>query len=483
MATFPLRHAIAGSSPPVARPAVAGLPAATRLVFYVAYYALNAYFAAELFSALLTLPVFVICCFNISRIKSDYATAQDMIWLVIYMYFVIATCQTLRSGYFDRDGPVSGLYFEESEIVTAELIVVVFLLVASITTIVVTKYYPEGSSREVDYDLGDRNLLLMVSVSFICFLTFVFVMNGLGNVLADRYSRVNPEVMTPLATGCLALQSISCLLAFTCLRRKPRVHLASWLASFGLCVLALMLLVVVQNPFNAARFMLLMTYLPLCLVFCSGKIRVSLFYLVAMTGVLVVMPILNFTSRFGMSIGEALQQINISEYVFRIPYIDVFDMLVYEVRYLHSTGLFWGGKTLGVMFSFVPRAVWTGKETLIALDMGDQLVDLKAAGTNNLSLFFAGEFYADWGFFGVAIGAFVVALVLTVFGLKRRVKVNGLDLRSFIVMAGAPIIIRGPIAAVIPLVALEMAFLAILTRLLGRRTGRQDQREPARPTR
>ena len=108
---------------------------------------------------------------------------------------------------------------------------------------------------------------------------------------------------------------------------------------------------------------------------------------------------------------------------------------------------------------------------------------MKAAGTNNLSLFFAGEFYADWGFLGVAIGAFVVALVLTIFGLKRRIKVNELDLRSFIVMAGAPIIIRGPIAAVIPLVALEMLFLAILTRLLCRRTGSVRQRGLARSTR
>jgi oligosaccharide repeat unit polymerase len=483
MATFPTPYAIARPSPPFSQSTAAGFPVATRLAFYVAYYALNACFAAELFSVLLTLPVFVVCCLNISRIRSSYATAQDMIWLVIYMYFVIATCQTLRSGYFDRDGPVSGLYFEESEIVTAEIVVFVFLLVASITTIAVTKYYPEKSARGVDCDLSDRNLLLLVSMSILCFLMFVFVMNGLGNVLANRYSRVNPETMTPFATACLALQSISCLLAFICLRRKPRVPLVPWIVGLGLCVLALILLIVVQNPFNAARFMLLMTYLPLFLVFFSGKIRVSVFYLVAMTGVLVVMPILNFTSRFGMSLGEALQQINISEYVFRIPYIDVFDMLVYEVRYLHSTGLFWGGKTLGIMLAFVPRAIWTGKETLIALDMGDQLVDLKAAGTNNLSLFFAGEFYADWGLLGVAIGAFAVALVLTIFGLKRRVKVNGLDLRSFVFMASAPIIIRGPIAAVIALPALEMAFLAILTRLLGRRTGRDDQREPARRTR
>jgi oligosaccharide repeat unit polymerase len=476
------QHAVPESSPPFSRAAATGFPATIRLVFYVGYYALNACFAAEVFSVLLTLPVFIICCLNISRIRSRYATVQDMIWLVIYMYFVIATCQSLRSGYFDSSGPVSGLHFEDFEIITAELVVFMFLLVASITTIVVEKY-SQAEHKEKNCDLSDRYLLLVVLLSVISFLMFVYFMNGLDNVLADRYSRDSPPEITPIPTAFLALQSTACLLACVCLKRKPWASVASWLVSISLCVLAVILLVVAQNPYNSARFILLMTYMPIFLVLCSGKIRVSIFYLVAMTGLLVFMPILNFTGKFGMSVSDALQQINISENIFKVPYVDVFDMLVYEVRYLHSTGLFWGGKTLGIILFVIPRAIWTGKETLIAKDMGAELVDLKAAGTDNLSLFFAGEFYADWGLLGVAIGAFVVAFLLTIFGLRRKTLINGLDLRSFIVIASAPIIIRGPIAAVIPLPFLEMVFLAILTRLLCRRTDPHDQRELARPTR
>jgi hypothetical protein len=479
MATRLSQHAIPSSSVPFVRATDSGLSTTTRLIFYFSYYALNVCFAAELFSVLLTLPVFIICCWNISRIRSRYATVNDMVWLVFYMYFVIATCQTLRSGYFDRSGPVSGLFFENSEIMTAELVVFLFLLVASITTVVVTKYFP-FETREVSYELSNRNLPLLLSLSVISFLMFVFFMNGLDNVLADRYSRESPAEITPVATAFLALQSISCVMAFVCMKGKPLTPIAGRVVGFGSCLLILLLLVVSQNPYNAARFFLLIAYLPICFVLCSGKIRVSIFYLVAMTGLLIVMPILNFTGRFGMAIGEALQQINISEYVFKVPYIDVFDMLVYEVRYLHMTGLFWGGKVLGVLLFFIPRAIWTAKETLIAKDMGAQLVDLKAAGTDNLSLFFAGEFYADWGLLGVAIGAFVVALVLTVFGLRRKVMVNGLDPRSFIVMAAVPIIIRGPIAAVIMLPFLEVVFLAILTRLLCRRTGADCSRDSAR---
>ncbi len=81
-------------------------------------------------------------------------------------------------------------------------------------------------------------------------------------------------------------------------------------------------------------------------------------------------------------------------------------------------------------------------------------------------MFFAGEFYADLGFVGVAIGAFLVALLLSVFGSNRPVTINGLDIRSFISIAAVPIIIRGPIGAVLPLFFMDMVLLAILTPVL-----------------
>src|SRR3981081_2189574 len=133
MAAYSSTYAISGHAPPSFRDSRArGFSTTTRVMFYIVYYALNAVFSAELFSVILTLPVFVICCFNISMIKSDYATVQDMIWLGIYMFFVIAPCQMLRLGYFDDAGPASGLYFDDYEIVTAEFVVFLFLLVASI---------------------------------------------------------------------------------------------------------------------------------------------------------------------------------------------------------------------------------------------------------------------------------------------------------------------------------------------------------------
>ncbi len=444
-----------------------GFSITTRLVFYVGYYVLCCAFAADLSAVILTLPVFAICCFNILKIRSNYATTQDMIWFVLYMCFAIAPCQTLRLGYFDDSGPASGLYFEDAEIITAEAIVVVFLLVATITTRVFTTKDPvERNVAALTYDLKDGIFPLVCALSVAAFAVYLVLVGGLGNMLADRYTRAETSDISPVAVSFQALQSVTCLLACAYLKRKPRKSLIASILTFVVCGLVIALLAASQNPFNAARFFLLMTWLPVCLVFCSGKIKVSTFYLGTIVGLLIFMPILNFTGRFGMSIGEAAQNVDISEFIFKVPYIDVFDMLVYEVRYLHSEGFYWGGKTLSILLFFVPREFWTGKETLIAKDIGAQLVEMGTAGTDNLSLFFAGEFYADLGFVGVAIGAFLVALLLSVFGSNRPVTINGLDIRSFISIAAVPIIIRGPIGAVLPLFFMDMVLLAILTPVL-----------------
>jgi hypothetical protein len=350
----------------------------------------------------------------------------------------------------------------------------VFLVVASITTVMASELYP--GTKQANYRLNDHPLIVLLLLNVLAFLAVVLLEGGIGNVLADRQSRSDGADTPPIATAFLALQAITCF--FTCIyfKTRPRGSFIGSIGSFLACVCVILLLLVSQNPYNAARFFLLMAYMPVLLIFLSGRVPVSLFYVGAMFGLIVLMPILNFTSRYGMSLSEASDQINISQYIFKAPFIDVFDMLVYEMRYLyngpslHDGPLFLGRKTLGILLFFIPRSIWTSKETLIAQDMGAELVQMGTAGTDNLSLFFAGEFYADLGLVGVAIGAFFVALFLTIFGLKQSTRINGLDLRSYIFMAAAPIVIRGPIGGVIPLLFMQLIVLVALTRAICHRT-------------
>lgn len=444
-------------------------PRVARLTFFIGYYALNVLFAADTFVAALTFPSFLVCCYNVSRIAGAYATVEDMLWLVMYVFFIIAPCQTLRFGHFENEGPASGFFFTNSEIATASAVIFIFLLFATVTTVLVRRLVP--TAAPVQYRLKDSALLVLLVLSVIGFGVFVVFQGGLGNVLADRYSKeVSDDAAAGIvATAAIALEMVASLLISVYLKCMPyRTGTGRALVIIS-SVVAFGLLLVAENPFNSARFYFIIAWLPIVLVVISGKLGIKTFCLSVLVGLVIVMPMLNLTSRSGASLAEAAEAVDVSS-VLTIPGLDVLDMLVFELRYLELSDYFWGTKTLGILFFFVPRSLWPGKETVLASDMGVVLADLGTAGTPNLSGFVAGDFYADLGMAGVAIGAAAISFALTFFGSKRAVLVHGMDLRAFIFMASVPILVRGSLGSVIALTFLEMIVLAALTRVLSWRT-------------
>jgi hypothetical protein len=429
---------------------------------------LNVLFAADTFVAALTGPSFLVCCYNVSRIAGAYATVEDMLWLLTYVFFVIAPCQTLRFGYFENEGPVAGFFFSNAEIATAYAIIFLFLLSATVTTVLIRRLVP--TAEPAQYRLKKSGLPVLIALSVAAFAAFVVLQGGLGNVLADRYSKeVSDGAAGTVATAAIALEMVAGLLICVYVKYKtPRTSMG--LVAVGAAsAVAFVLLAITQNPFNTARFYFVITWLPIILVVISGKLGIKTFYMSALVGLVVVMPVLNLTTRSGASLAEAVEVVDVSS-LLTIPGLDVLDMLVFELRYLELSDFFWGTKTLGLLLFFVPRSLWTGKETVLASDMGVVLADLGIAGTPNLSGFVAGDFYADLGMAGVAIGAAAIAFLLTFFGSKRAVLVHGLDLRGFIVLASSPILVRGSLGSVIALTFCELIFLAVLTRVLGRRS-------------
>jgi hypothetical protein len=454
----------------------------TRLTFFIGYYALNAVFAADTFVAALTFPSFLVCCYNVSRITGAYATVEDMLWLLMYVFFVIAPCQTLRFGHFENEGPVSGFFFTNAEVATASGIIFLFLLFATVTTILVRRLV--AKAEPASYRLTDYALPILLAVSVLAFAAFVVFEGGMGNVLADRYSKELSDDPSAgiLATAAIAVEMVACLLICVYAKCKPYRTSAGLLAVVGSLAVALALLLIAQNPYNTARFYFMIAWLPIILVFISGRLGIKTFYLSVLLGLVVVMPMLNLTSRSGASLAEAAEVVDISN-VLTIPGLDLLDMLVYEVRYLELSDFFWGTKTLGILLFFVPRSLWSGKETVLASDMGVVLADLGTAGTPNLSGFVAGDFYADLGMAGVAIGAVAISFLLTFFGRKRAILVHGMDLRAFVFMASLPILVRGSLGSVIALTFVEMFSLAVLTRLLGRRSSSNDGESGSLPLR
>lgn len=441
-----------------------------RVSFLAFYYALNCAFVAEPFSIILTLPLFLLCCVNMSTIKQPFVTAEDMIWLITYLFFVIGPCQAIGDGYIGKaSGPVAGVSFTNEELAKTSILVFLFFFIATITKFLLKGPPLEQPAANFRFSSEIAIPLLLLSVG--AFLAFVFAWGGIANVLANRASKVR-QATSDIATAFLALQIITTLLIAVIYRTASESRLPA-----AALFLALPLLAVSQNPLNAPRYFLLASWLPILFVAFKGRVRSAPFYLSVFFGIVVVMPIFSITSRFGSSFSEAYTNVNVEEAFFHLPYIDVFDMLAYEIKYLATADFFYGQKTLGVLLFFIPRSIWPDKATLLAVDMGTGLLDEKIAGTSNLSLFFAGEFYADFGIAGVIVGACLTTLALLWLG-ARRPFVNGFDVNSFVFTAAIPILIRGPLGANAALSTCEFIFLAFLCYTFGDRV-RTVQRYPA----
>lgn len=429
----------------------------TRIGFLIGYYLLNCIFAAESYSIVLTLPLLILCCVNLYPIREKFFVAEDMIWLITYLFFVIGPCQTIGDGYIGKTvGPVAGVSFTDAELAQTALLIFLFFFAVTVAKLLFKPSNPIVSR----FELPGVHVSPLLLLNIFAFIGFVVFSGGISNVLASRADKLRDEIST-VGTAFLALQIVTAIFVTAIYRTPTRTRLATPATFF-----ALALLLVSQNPYNSARYYLLAAWLPIIFIWVGGRIRAVACYGGVFFAIVFLMPVLSLTSRFGRDITRALENIDFKEAFFHLPYIDVFDMLAYEVKYLASADFLWGEKTLGMLFFFVPRSIWPGKATLLAIDMGTGLTDAKIAGTPNLSLFFAGEFYADFGVIGVILGAFSVTYLLIKIGSMRRVLVNGLDLRALVFIAATPILMRGPLGANAPLSLLEFTYLAVLTHAL-----------------
>ncbi|WP_165225721.1 hypothetical protein [Affinirhizobium pseudoryzae] len=438
-----------------------------RLSVYIFLWAINAVAVGDADTVIVTFPTFLLCLFNVSRVKSSYLTVADMFWFVYFAFFVLGPVQTLSDNYFRKGGPVFGVYFTDDEIFTAAAIPFLFALFATIAGIVVRKNPASQRQPVRNYTIDSSMLILLAAAIFVSFAAYVVFAGGFGNVLAARSQR-DRESVSILRLVALASLLVSTFFSITIMLRGRQNGRSPGL--FGIAVVAgsLALLAVAQNPYNTPRYFLIQSWLPVILLFLRGRLKALPFYVACLFGMLVVLPILSVTSRLGTGIFQAIQNIDPAEDFFRLPYVDVFDILVYEIRYVTDIGYSYGNRMLGAIFFFVPRAIWPGKSELIALQMGEELKLMDVAGTENLSLFFGGEFYADFGLVGVAVFGFLFSWAYLRFLHNRNVTVNGLAVREFIIIAAIPIVVRGPIGANAPLIFLTLIFFSLYLHFFAR---------------
>ncbi|EGR0234012.1 oligosaccharide repeat unit polymerase, partial [Vibrio vulnificus] len=257
----------------------------------------------------------------------------------------------------------------------------------------------------------------LVFLSFIS-LCFVYYVNNFSVISMFVRAGEFKDTASNSSSVLLIMTYLGKFIPFFCLMAAISVNNKNRLL---VCYLFLVLLVCVF-PFGNARFLVASVYIPL-LIICYPKILkgvkgISLFIF----SLLVLFP---FFDNF--------RNLNDNEEINFIPSFDFFlnghfDSYQSFLRVLENDVVTYGRQLLGVIFFFIPRAVWSDKPS----GSGYYISELFNYGFSNISMNYFGEGYINFGLVGVFV--FVAVLIYFISVLDSnfilQFKVNGFNYNS-----------------------------------------------------
>lgn len=410
--------------------------------------------AKEPGTLLLAAPIAI--CGLVAAARNDNAEvdAIDVYWLLSTLFFVVRPAQTLVGNAVTLFAARAPFHYD------AEIVLLTFAALYTFSIIMVLLL--PASGRPVRPVEGTPGAGLLLGGAIVGFALTVAFNGDIGNLLAARYDKQAEQISPLMAVGKgLLIASVAMLTAAFAANRQRR----------AMDVLALLiglsLLVLVFNPASSSRYGLIGAWLPIGLIGLPVLRRPAVFAASTLVAIVVAMPILSVTTRFGWNLDRVLNSRERGS-IGEIPYIDTFDTLLHGVHYAHEYGFQYGAKILSILVCFVPRAWWPEKPVVSGLDIGHDLFSQGFVGTPNLSMPIVGDFYMDFGLIGVAAGTVVVALACR--GLLRvQPVVGGVPVFGYLCIAALPILVRGAVGAVILLAACALLWCAVLTMLSHRR--------------
>jgi hypothetical protein len=283
----------------------------------------------------------------------------------------------------------------------------------------------------------------------ISFAGYVYCYGGVSNIVLPR-TEMNGLEVNFLATAFLSVHVISTvILAKIFANRSVLRSVGQTFFVGGVLLWSISLLLLCINPFNSPRFYILGTWVPVVFGYFGSRIKYTYAYAAILLAVIVIMPVMSVTSRVGVSGLYDLSESTYFENAFLIKDMDVFDTLVHMVRMYESRTFDLGSNLLAIVLFFVPRSFWPEKPQVGGLNIGGDLLHNAFAGTDNLSLFIGGDFYMDFGWIGVAVGFYVLGVLWKTLQKTFYTNPFNRNVVSAVVTGSLPILLRGPVGAVV----------------------------------
>lgn len=384
---------------------------------------------------LLTLPTFIIATWRLASIKGRGFGPQDMLWLTIIFFFVVSPIQSIKEYGF-LGGTTFGMRYELESFLLAEGIVTTSVLIIAIFDNKRRATHSPG--RKV---IPDDQVAIILALSILCFIAYVQSSAGLSTVLLPRRNKSREDVFI-LRLGFLAILTVGTMLLAA--NRRPW----SLLSKISFVCNSLLLLICV-NPLNSPRFFFLASWFPVFILLTKDKLKFVPVFVGILFGVLVYMPLASLTSRRGLEGISLLRDSQYASDILRLKDMDVFDTLVHACSMMRDEAFMLGKNTAAIVLFFVPRAIWPEKPIVGGLIVGDDLYNNWYAGTHNLSFYVGGDFYMDLGLLGVLIGFLCIGFLWKRAINSNLLIVDGCSVFTAVLAGSLPILIRGPLGAVI----------------------------------
>ncbi len=223
-----------------------------------------------------------------------------------------------------------------------------------------------------------------------------------------------------------------------------------------------------NNPFNTARFQFGAYCLMVLLFIFRGHIRSYLCYLGLVSYLMVIMPAMNAIRHAGTGglneMGELTARLDFKQ----LDY-DAFSMFACAVFRTGDSGFAAGTYTLSVILFFIPRTLWPDKPLASSIELGQFLMQHHSGWFDNLSCPPFGDFYMDFGTFGVVCGGLLYGFILLWSDRAlRKWEANpffscGL---AAAVMGFLPILVRGSLGSVVGGFVVMALVLMVTSRLM-----------------
>lgn len=345
---------------------------------------------------IISILIAALCSVILCMFKKEPYSLFKMFIIFIAFFFCVAPIIQYKS-----DVRFFGTYFSNKDYFITSLYVLFILISVLGLYLMFRRKFAKSICKQVKLEevaeikTNKEFLLIFISASVCCYYLYInnfSIMSLLfrGGAFVDR---INQGQITGLIVGNFIrpMPMIIFLCAYI-MKVKHKIILP----------ILFILMIISSPPTGMARFSAAAMYIPVLLVmFPFLKKGYNLIFLIVI-GLLVVFPFLdNFRH---LSSGKEIG-FNLNFDQFTELHFDSYSMFM---RVLKDDVITFGRQLLGVIFFFVPRAIWPDKPE----GSGHFMMNSMGSDFTNVSMPYFGEGYINFGFLGVILFIILISYVM-----------------------------------------------------------------------